>query len=92
VAETKKQWGEEQARKYRQLIETSIRTIATHPNVGREYGGVGSGVRGYHVKSPSRHIIFYRLVAKNTVEVGRFLHESMDIDRELKLYISVAQV
>jgi toxin ParE1/3/4 len=92
VAETGQVWGQDQARKYRELIETSIKAIARHPRIGRSYNDVARGIRGYHLRKPARHIIFYRIASKNTVEIGRFIHESMDFDRELRLYIRVAQL
>jgi plasmid stabilization system protein ParE len=51
-----------------------------------------SGVRGYHLPKPARHIIFYKLIAKDTAKIGRFIHDSMDLDQELKLYINIAQL
>jgi len=92
VADTKKQWGVDQARKYRQLIEMAIKAIGRHPKLGRSYNDVCPDVRGYHLKRPARHIIFYETVDKHTVKIVRFLHDSMDLDRHLNLSFRITQL
>jgi toxin ParE1/3/4 len=92
VADTKKQWGVDQARKYRQLIEMSIKAIGKHPKLGRSYSDVCPSIRGYHLKSPARHIIFYETVDKDTVTVVRFIHDSMDLDRHIKSSFLITQL
>jgi toxin ParE1/3/4 len=50
---------------------------------------LGEGVRSYHLRhsrtgSPilrPRHVIFYRVAASSIVEVGRVLHDMMEIEQ-----------
>ncbi len=72
-------WGEPQAVKYTDLLRESINKISANPErigtVDRSY--LRLGYRSYHQQ---RHLIFYRTV-DNYVEIIRFLHDSMDIDK-----------
>lgn len=83
---TKARWGKGQARKYRDLIREALKAIAADPDCGTQRFTVRSDVWGYHIKQPgrpARHIVFYRIARSCTVEIIRFLHDSMDFDRNL---------
>src|SRR5215475_13936932 len=84
---TKTEWGEAQAARYATLIEQTEVLISMHPKIGRSYSHICRGVRGYHVKGSSRHILFYRIPARDRVEIVRCLYDSMDIEWELKLSV-----
>ena len=43
---------------------------------GREYKEFGEKVYGFKV---NKHIIFYRIVGDNGIEIVRILHERMDL-------------
>lgn len=76
-------WGEPQAVKYTDLLRDALNKIAVNPErigtVDRSY--LRPGYRSYHQQ---RHLIFYRAV-DNYVEIIRFLHDSMDIDKQFSL-------
>ena len=73
-------WSEDQANKYYQmLLDTRIR-IADNPDLGKGYSIVFDDLFGFRA---GRHIIFYRQVEENEIEVIRILHEQMDIGNRL---------
>jgi toxin ParE1/3/4 len=76
---THNNWGELQATKYTDFLREALHKIATKPDrigtVDRSY--LRLGYRSYHQQ---RHLIFYR-VEGNYVEVIRFLHDSMDVEK-----------
>ena len=83
---TREKWGNAKAWEYSELILEALEIIATDPNRERPKSAARAGVLGYHIKQPgrnARHIIFYRIDANGTVQVIRFLHDSMDFDQHL---------
>ncbi|WP_437625990.1 type II toxin-antitoxin system RelE/ParE family toxin [Sorangium sp. So ce1151] len=84
---TKEHWGEAQARQYAELIKEAELAISRNPRRGRSYSSVRPGIFGYHIGKPgrpARHILFYRIVAADTIEVVRLLHDSMDFGNRLQ--------
>lgn len=73
-------WSEKQADKYYESLITTCQEIAENPDSGKSYEGITKGLSG--VKS-NRHIIFYRKVSNNYVEIIRILHERMDLRNQL---------
>ena len=69
-------WGVSQADRYYQLILDEINYICKNIHSGKPMDHVR---KGYRATKPKSHLIFYRVV-KNTVEVGRILHEGMDVE------------
>jgi toxin ParE1/3/4 len=75
-------WSKEQADRYYNLIFDEIEYIVANPLSGRDFNHIRKNYRCSKVKS---HLIFYRyLKSKNTVEIIRILHQSMDIEERLK--------
>ena len=73
---TKKTWGVEQARRYREELEVALQKLSRSPNSGRQRETIAPGVRSYRVAS---HIAFY--VEKNDrITILRLLHPKMDVD------------
>jgi toxin ParE1/3/4 len=73
---TKKTWGTEQARRYREELEIALQKLSLSPNVGRQREAIAPGVRSFRVAS---HIAFY--VQRNDgITILRLLHPSMDVD------------
>jgi len=69
-------WSEHQADiYYRQLIET-CQELASHPEMGRYYDDITPQLRGYRSMT---HVIFYRTIATNQIEIIRILHRRMDL-------------
>lgn len=74
-------WSEGQADKYYTLLVATCRQIADSPRpLGREYTEIGTGLYGYRT---GRHIVFYRTVPENVVEIVRILHERMDLKNRI---------
>lgn len=70
-------WSEIQADKYYTInLLNYCRDLAEHPGSGKNYEIVTAGLLGFNV---NRHIIFYRIVSSNEIEVVRILHEMMDL-------------
>ena len=74
-------WSESQADKYYKLIISACSTIATKPEIGKAYPEIYSDLKG---KLTSKHIIFYRVLEDQTIEITRILHERMDLKNKLK--------
>ena len=70
-------WSERQADTYYRLLIASCRKLAGKPGLfGREYKELGAGIYGFKV---NKHIVFYRIVGDNGIEIVRILHERMDL-------------
>lgn len=74
-------WSKEQADRYYQLILNEIEFIAHHPMAGKSIDSIRKNYRVVSVKS---HLIFYRSVENNAVEIVRILHQRMDVKKHLK--------
>ncbi len=79
-------WSEAQADiYYKMLIEVCIK-IAENPDIGKHYEGIFKSVFGFKA---GRHIIFFKKINTNKIEVIRILHEKMDLkSRILRQYSS----
>ncbi|MEZ4670687.1 MAG: type II toxin-antitoxin system RelE/ParE family toxin [Anaerolineae bacterium] len=73
-------WGNLQADTYIRQLSEGIRVLASDPAIGQACDYVREGYRKYPV---NRHIIFYRVIAAEEIDVVRILHERMDVDRHL---------
>jgi toxin ParE1/3/4 len=69
-------WTENQADKYYQMLIDNCKEIAYNPQLGKNYSGVTDNLFGFKA---GRHIIFYRILESDEVEIIRILHEQMDI-------------
>ena len=67
-------FGIEQARRYRDELESCFQTLAANPMIGRSADELGSNLRRYEHQS---HIVFY-LPSDHGVFVVRVLHQRMD--------------
>ena len=73
-------WSERQADKYYELLISNCQEIADNPNLGNNYEGITQNLLG--IKT-NRHIIFYRTLNENYVEITRILHERMDLKKRI---------
>ena len=83
---TKERWGINQAREYSALIREALVAIGTDPSLGKARDDILPGIFAHHISQrgrPARHIVFYRIRSKGTVEVIRLLHDAMDFVRHL---------
>lgn len=73
---TLENWSEKQADYYYQTLIENCQIIAASPQIGKNYEGVIKSLYGLHI---NRHIIFYRQIKIDEVEITRILHERMDL-------------
>lgn len=64
---------------YEMLIE-NCEQIAEKPDIGKNYERVEKRLFGLRA---GRHVIFYRKVNANKVEITRILHEQMDLKNRI---------
>ena len=69
-------WSEKQADKYYDELISNCEEIAETPDLGKTYKGISKQLLGIKV---NRHIIFYRTISKDYVEIIRILHQRMDL-------------
>jgi len=74
-------WSKEQADRYYDLIIAEIEFIADNYLIGKSAEQTRKNYRLTKIKS---HLIFYRKVEIEIVEVVRILHQRMDIKKRLK--------
>ena len=77
---TVEEWSENQAEKYYNLIMASCLDLANNPQLGKSYEILALNVLGYKC---GEHIIFYREILKNEIEIERVLHGMMDLKSKL---------
>lgn len=77
---TVKEWSENQAEKYYNLIIASCMDLASNPKLGKSYEILSLNVFGYKF---GEHIIFYREISKNEIEIERVLHGMMDLKSKI---------
>uniref|UniRef100_UPI004047B4D6 type II toxin-antitoxin system RelE/ParE family toxin n=1 Tax=Mariniflexile sp. TaxID=1979402 RepID=UPI004047B4D6 len=73
-------WSEQQADKYYDSLISNCQEIAENPGLGKNYEGISKQLLG--IKA-NRHIIFYRTLNENYVEITRILHERMDLKKRI---------
>ena len=74
-------WSEGQADKYYLMLMETCREIAENPTIGKNYEGIINRLFGLRA---GRHIIFYRKVSAQEVEIIRILHEQMELKNRIK--------
>ena len=95
---TQEEWDEQAGLRYEALLVQAIIDAATNPDLpgGSRRPEIAASARTYHlthsrnhvatevgrVKRP-RHFLLYRTRPDGSVEIGRVLHESMDITKHL---------
>jgi toxin ParE1/3/4 len=73
-------WSEGQADIYYQMLLVSFGEIVTKPDIGKNYEGIIKRLFGLRA---GRHIIFYRMISADEVEITRILHEQMDLKKRI---------
>ena len=77
---TETRWGCVQRNKYLAMLDGCFQDLASDPLKGRDCSHLREGYRKY---STGSHIIFYRLVDPQAIEIVRILHARMDVGRHL---------
>ncbi len=98
LAYTEQNFGELARRRYERLLTTAIRDVAAEPErigtVARPE--LGEHVRTFHLRHSRdrakdqtgiivrpRRLLLYRLVDADWIDIGRVLHDSMELERHL---------
>jgi toxin ParE1/3/4 len=63
-----------------QIWDYTRERAAANPRIGRACDEIRPG---YRKLAAGSHILFYRVSAGGIIDVGRVLHERMDVDRHL---------
>ena len=74
-------WSEKQADKYYELILYYCKEIANNHTLGKNYAEIETELFGYKA---SEHIIFYRIIRKDVIEIIRILHSRMDLKNRIQ--------
>lgn len=77
---TLEEWSEKQADTYYDMLISNCKRISENPNLGKNYNGIAKNLFGLRT---NRHIIFYRQIGKDEIEVTRILHERMDFENRI---------
>ncbi len=77
---TVNKWTENQADSYYLMLIENCKEIAYNSDLGKNYSEVIENLLGFKA---GRHIIFYRIIEKNEVEILRILHEQMDLKNRI---------
>lgn len=77
---TFEEWSEKQADTYYDMLIANCKRIAENPNLGKKFNGITENLFGLRT---NRHIIFYRQIVENEIEVTRILHERMDLENRI---------
>jgi toxin ParE1/3/4 len=74
-------WSESQADKYYIMLLDSCQELADNKVSGKHYPEINKEIFGFRV---GQHIIFYRLLRNNKIEVARILHSRMDLKNRIQ--------
>ena len=74
-------WSENQADIYYHLILDNCRNLAAKLGLGNNYSDITPDLLGFKA---GRHIIFYRRMEENEIEITRILHGQMDLKNRIK--------
>lgn len=73
---TQRMWGREQRNRYLSTLDQCFQDLASAPLMGQECDAIRSGYRKYLA---GKHLIFYRILTPDPIEIVRVLHERMDV-------------
>ncbi|HBC3945553.1 TPA: type II toxin-antitoxin system RelE/ParE family toxin [Vibrio parahaemolyticus] len=74
---TSRRWGREQRNIYLKQFDDSFWLLAESPDIGKACDEVRDGYRKFPQGS---HVIFYRQIGSQSIEIIRILHKSMDVN------------
>lgn len=74
-------WSKEQADRYYDLIISEIAFLADNYIIGKS---VEQTRKNYRITKIKSHLIFYRKVENEIVEIVRILHQRMDVKKRLE--------
>jgi toxin ParE1/3/4 len=78
---TYQKWSIEQADRYYNLIIDEIEFLSSNPFSGRSMDYIKEGYKVSKVKS---HLVFYKIITNEAIEIIRVLHQRMDVKNRMK--------
>jgi plasmid stabilization system protein ParE len=85
VRRTKKDYGQEKAREYSQLIRQALRELTENPYIRQLRPEIHPEARTMHIRRPGRdaaHLFLYR-IRGSVVEIARFRRDVMDLEQQV---------
>ena len=82
---TLREFGESKRQEYRDLIRKALVALAENPKAGKRHPEIHPDAWTYHIArhgQRARHLFIYR-IGKDYVEIARFLHDAMELERHL---------
>lgn len=73
-------WGREQRNRYLALLDKSFHELAASPRKGRDCGAIRPGYRKHGI---GRHIVFYRQITADCIEIVRVLHGRPELKKTI---------
>ncbi len=96
LAASAERWGSDRRRRYAAILAAAMRKVSADPKgpATRTRAELASGLRSFHIQHVRAgdsgakvirpvHILYYRAVAPDLIEIVRVLHERMDPHRHL---------
>jgi len=77
---TQRRWGKAQRTVYAKQFDDAFHMLAKNPETGGNYDFIKPGYRKFPNGS---HVVFYRLLGENEIQIVRILHKRMDVARQL---------
>ncbi len=77
---TYEKWSIKQADKYYATIKLACKGIGENPDIGKDYDVISRKLFGF---KSGKHIIFYKTLSEDRIEVIRILHERMDLKNRI---------
>ncbi|WP_312762639.1 type II toxin-antitoxin system RelE/ParE family toxin [Epilithonimonas sp.] len=74
-------WSENQADKYYEELISFCQMLSENPNIGKNYNEIASNIFGFLA---NRHIIFYRILYINKIEITRIIGANMDLKSRIQ--------
>ena len=91
LATSAERWGDESRRRYAAMLVAAMRHVAADPEgpVTRDRKDLLPGIRSLHLRHVRRdrrvssvkqpvHVIYYRVIRPDVIEIVRILHERME--------------
>ena len=77
---TQNQWGREQRDTYLTMLDACFHQLAADSLKGKDCSDIRNG---YRKQAAGSHVIFYRQLSEDLIEIVRVLHGRMDIETRL---------
>ena len=80
AAYTQRKWGKQQRRIYAKSFDDVLHVLAENPNIGNQCDYIKTAYKKFPNTS---HVIFYRIIGTEKIEIVRILHKKMDAREKL---------